>query len=168
MDLSMWRKGRAAAEAPQRLKEQFLLFTVSDQVMGVGIGSLGEVIPSDDLTDLPAHPPWKGLKQAPYRGRRIPVIQLAELFDYAASSKPGSQQVLVVEAEGITFGLLADAVEEVVEVDPQKIQPMPEMATLSDPAYFRGLLLWKGRIAVLLDETGLAKLEAVVRFEEVR
>lgn len=62
MDLSMWREGRAAAEVPQRLKEQFLLFTVSDQVMGVGIGSLGEVIPSDDLTDLPAHLSLEGLK----------------------------------------------------------------------------------------------------------
>lgn len=165
----MWRKGRAAAEVPQRLKEQFLLFTVSDQVMGVGIGSLGEVIPSDDLTDLPAHLSWEGIemKQAPYRGRRIPVIQLAELFDYAASSKPGSQQVLVVKAEGLTFGLLVDAVEEVVEVDPREIQPMPGMATLLDPAYFRGLFLWKGRIAILLDERGLAKLEAIVRFEEV-
>ncbi|MFN3476223.1 MAG: chemotaxis protein CheW [Candidatus Methylomirabilales bacterium] len=165
----MWRKGRAAVEVPQRLKEPFLLFTVSDQVMGVGIGSLGEVIPSNDLTNLPAHLSPEGIKikQAPYRGRRIPVIPLAELFDYAVSSKPGSQQVLVVKAEGLTFGLLADAIEEVVEVDSQEIQPMPGMATLLNPAYFRGLFLWKGRIVILLDEKGLAKLETIVRFEGV-
>lgn len=165
----MGKKGRAAVEIPQRLKEQFLLFTVSDQVMGVGIGSVGEVIPSDDLTDLPVHLSREGIeiKQASYRGRKIPVISLAELFDSTVSSKPGSQQVLVVKAEGLTFGLLADAIEEVVEVDFQEIRPMPGMATLLNPAYFRGLFLWKGLIVILLDERGLAKLETIVRFEEV-
>jgi len=146
-------------------REQFLLFTIAGEVMGVGIGSLREAIYSDGLQDFPAFP-YCG--QIHYQGKRIPVVKLAELFDYPTPAGPDLPCILVTMIGGVTLGLLVEGVQEVVEVDPREIEPMPEMATLLDQDYFRGLLRSKGRIVVLINESALTRLEGTSHFEEFR
>lgn len=156
---------REAASSTPRVREQVLLFAVSDEVLGMRIDTLKEVIYPDGLRDLESQG-YRYCGEILYWGRRIPVIKLNELFRFSAPGKPQLRRILMNSVEGITVGFLVDFVHEMAEVDPRDIEPMPEMFPLVDQNYLRGFLKQGDRVVVLLNEVGLAKVEEVSRFYE--
>lgn len=145
------------------VREQFLLFRVGDEIYGMGLRGLWEVLLPEGVTDLPT-PPYQVCTALAYRGRRIPLIRLGELFGIAMDKVLPSARVLLTRGQGRPLGLLVDEVLEVVEVDPARIAPVPPLATILSLRFFRGLFSRGGRVIVLLDEEGLAGFEQVVGF----
>lgn len=99
-----------------------------------------------------------------HRGRRLPVIRMRALFDVTPDETSPTARVLVVHEGERTVGLLVDEVLGVADVDPQRISPLPAMATLLDPALFRGVVVRQDRLVVLVSERGLAEFEEVGAF----
>jgi chemotaxis signal transduction protein len=91
-------------------------------------------------------------------------MRISELFGVAADTVPPSVRVLLTQGQGRPLGLLVDEVLEVAEVDPARIAPVPRLATVLDPRFFRGLLSRRGRVILLMDAEGLAGFEQVVGF----
>ena len=156
------RRAQSRSDAP-RVREQFLLFRVGVEIYGVGVRGLWEVLLPEGVTDLPT-PPYQVCTALAYRGRRVPLIRMGELFGVAAEGVPASARVLLTQGQGRPLGLLVDEVLEVAEVDPAKIAPVPALATLLNPRFFRGLFNREGRVILLVDEGGLAGFEQVVGF----
>lgn len=148
---------------PREVREQILLFTVADEIMGIGIAALKEVIVPEGLKPIEAAGD-SGCAEILYRGRRIPVVGLGQLFGYSSPVRPPLRRVLVVGVEGVTLGFLVDSVQEMVEVSPREIESIPAMLTLLDGDYFRGFLKRGDRIIILLNEAGFAKMEQVLHF----
>jgi chemotaxis signal transduction protein len=61
---------------------------------------------------------------------------------------------------------LVDEVLEVVDVDPQRIAPMPALASVLSTGLFRGLVSQNDRVIILIDEEGLGAMPEVTRFVE--
>jgi len=142
--------------------EKILLFTVADELMGIGIAAVKEVIDAGDLRPVEAAGDG-ACGEILYRGRRIPVVKLASFFDYPSLLSPSSGQVLVVGVDEVTFGFLVDSVQEIVEVAPREIEPMPAMLSVLGRDYFRGFLKRGNRIVVLLDGAGFARMQEISR-----
>jgi purine-binding chemotaxis protein CheW len=145
------------------VREKILLFRVGDEIYGMGLRGLQEVRLSDTVVALPT-PPYQVCAELAYRGRRLPVIHLRALFDVPLAAAPASARVLVTQGQGRALGLLVDEVLEVAEVEPSHLAPIPRLATLLDPAFFRGLFARQERIILVLNEDGLGGVDEVVQF----
>lgn len=156
------RQARHPAEGAAA-PEKFLLFRVGEEIYGMGLRALREVLLPEGVTALPT-PPYQVCGSLAHRGRRIPVIRMRALFEAAAGGTPATGRVLLTQGQGRAFGLLVDEVLEMAEVDPARIGPLPALATLLPPACFRGLFARQDRLVLLVSEEGLGGLDEVVQF----
>ena len=157
------RRGTRASGGTTAVREKVLLFRVGDGTYGVSLGGLWEVLLPEGVTTLPT-PPYQVCTVLAYRGKRLPLIRLSELFASSAVAVPATARVLLVRGLGQPVGLLVDDVLEVAEVDVGRIQPFPALATTLRREFFRGALAWRGRIIFVIDDTALSGFDEVLRF----
>ena len=160
----------APAKQPARIRtgvpaaqEKFLLFRVGEEIYGLGLRGLREVLLPDRMTPLP-FPAYQVCAALDHRGRRLPVIHMRALFEGPPGESPPTARVLLTQSHARPFGLLVDEVLEMTEVDPARIGALPALATLLDPSCFRGLFTRQSRIILLINEDGLAGYDEVVQF----
>jgi purine-binding chemotaxis protein CheW len=156
------RKTRGRAVTPVA-REQILLFRVGGEVYGIGLRDLWEVLPPEGVTGLPT-PPYQICTVLAYRGRKLPLIRLSEMFGVSANSVPPTARVLLMQARGKPFGLLVDEVVEMVEVNSGCIAKLPGLATLLNPDFFRGIFSRGDRMVLVLNGDGLGSMAEVVSF----
>jgi purine-binding chemotaxis protein CheW len=144
-------------------RERLLLFCVGSETYGVGIRALWEVLLPEGVTDLPT-PPYQVCTALAYRGRRLPLVRMSELFGVPAKSVPVSARVVLIQSAGGPLGLLVDAVLGVLEIDMARILPIPRLATQLGAGIFRGVFAREGSAVLVVGEDGLGALEEVVRF----
>lgn len=130
----------------------------------MGLRGLWEVLLPDGVTSLPT-PPYQVCTALAYRGRRLPLIRMAELFGVSADRVPTTARVLLAHGQGRPLGLLVDEVLEMIEVNPARIAPMPALATLLNPRFFHGLVTHHDRVVIVINEEGLGGFEQVVQFD---
>jgi len=144
-------------------REQVLLFRVGGEVYGIGLHALWEVLLPEGVTGLPT-PPYQVCTALAYRGRRLPLIRMSELFGILAERVPLTSRVLLIQAQGRPLGLLVDEVLEMIEVESAALAPVPALATLLRSEIFRGLFRRGERIILVVSEEGLGGLQEVGQF----
>lgn len=156
-------KGSLAASraSPPRALEKVLLSRVGEELYGIALEGLRQVLSTEGLREVPGSATCRALTAA---GQTFPVIELSELFGFAPSTDQAEQRVVLIEGQGRLLGLLVDAVEEVGDLDPAAVVPFPGEVTELDPRTFRGLVRRGDRIVVLLNPDALTTLEEVQLF----
>jgi chemotaxis signal transduction protein len=150
---------------PRGPREQCLLFRVGSEIYGIGLRALWEVLLPEGVTGLPT-PPYQVCTALAYRGRRLPLLRLGELFGNISDRVSPTARVVLIQAPGRPVGLLVDEVLEMVEVAQGALARVPTLATLLSPSLFRGLFRRGERIILVLNEEGLGALDEVARFEK--
>lgn len=107
---------------------QYLTFYVAGEEYAVTILKVTEIIECVTLTHVPGTPAWiRGVLNL--RGSVVPVVDLAVKFGLAATLLTRRTCVVMVELEHdgdrMVLGVMADAVNQVVELGPDQIQPPP-------------------------------------------
>jgi len=148
---------------PVVVREQALLFRVGEGTYGVGVDKVWEILTPEGVTDLPT-PPHQICTALAYRGRRLPLIRLSELFGTPLYRVPAEARVLLTESHSGPLGLLVERVVGLAEISAGQIAPLPVMATVLEPRLFRGVFAQGDGIVVLLDTDGLGGLEEVAQF----
>lgn len=143
--------------------EQFLLFRVGSETYGISVDGLWEVLPPEGISVLPT-PDNQSCTALAYRGHRLPLVRLPELFGLPAPAITATARVLLTEARGRTLGILVDQVLGVVGVPVHAIGSLPVMATTLAPSLFRGVTSHGGRATLLVSAEGLGDLPEVVGF----
>ena len=145
------------------MQEKFLLFRVGEEIYGLRLRGLREVLLPDGVR-LVSSPPHQVCVTLEHRGRKIPVIRMSALFEASPAGIPLTARVLLTQGQARPFGLLVDEVLEVAEMDPARVGPLPALATLLPPSCFRGLFTRQDHIILLVNEDGLGGLDEVVQF----
>jgi purine-binding chemotaxis protein CheW len=153
-------RGRRATPAA---REQILLFRVGEEVYGIALQGLWEVLSPEGVTGLPT-PSHQICTSLAYRGRKFPLVRLSELFGVSSTSVPPTSRVLLTQAQGKPLGLLVDEVIGMVEVDSARIARVPTLATLLNPVFFRGVFSRENRAILLVSGDGLGGLGEVASF----
>lgn len=83
------------------------------------------------------------------RGSILPVIDLRVRFGFPRSGD--SQQMMVVRTGEVEVGLIVDAVQDVIPIDPDAVEPPPALAGGIEAAYLRGVLQTEHGVLVLLN-----------------
>ena len=111
---------------------QYLTFKLEDEVFGLAIGKVREVLDFTTITKVPRTPEYmRGVINL--RGSVVPVVDLHLKFGLAQTEKTVNTCIIIVEismeGEITVLGALADSVQEVVELEPEQIEPAPKIGT---------------------------------------
>ena len=153
--------GRAVQDAADRVR--LLICAIGDEWYAANVASLRFVLPADQIVPL-TDGMYRVCAAVAFRGHRVPVIRLHDLFGVRYRGDGGVGRVLVTTAGRWPVGLLVDSVERVREVRPAVIHPIPERVTMLEGGYFRGYVVDGERLILVLDETHLAAMDEVALF----
>lgn len=136
------------------LTAKYLTIVLDSEAYGIAVLKVREIIRQQKITPIPHLPEFvKGVINL--RGRVIPVIDLRVKFDLQAVFTERTCVVVVHVTQNdrpaIQMGLIVDAVEEVVNLSAEDIQPTPDFGTRVDTSYLLGLARIKGQVKMLLD-----------------
>jgi chemotaxis signal transduction protein len=133
---------------------QYLSFTVAGTDYGIPILSVKEILQHEEPTSVPSAPPAiRGVINV--RGQVVPVVDLAVKFGGAPTVASSRTCILVVDAhlggDRLTVGVLADAVNEVLDLPAAEVEPPPRLGSRARVDFLTGVGK-VGRAFVLLLE----------------
>lgn len=147
-DQSLLSEDREAAV--KETYQEFLCFKVSNEVYGVDIMDIKELIRPREVTEVPRAPSFvSGIISL--RGVIIPIIDMLDRLGLERESVTGRERVIVVR-HGSTFsGLLVDEIIQVVRIAKDDIESAPTVLDGIDRDFVTGIGRADGRMIILLN-----------------
>jgi len=133
---------------------QYLTFLLGDETFSLEIARVREVLDYTIITRVPRTPEYmQGVINL--RGGVVPVVDLRLKFGMPAASVSVNTCIIIVEAtvnnDAVVLGLLADSVQEVLELDQESISPAPRIGTKLDTGFIKGMGRQNDRFIIILD-----------------
>jgi purine-binding chemotaxis protein CheW len=133
---------------------QYLTFDLAGERYAVAVASVEVVLESTVVTRVPKSPAHlRGVIN--HRGSVVPVVDLRSVFGIDRSESEESSSVIVTqvefEGERLTAGILADSVQEVVDLEQASVEPPPSFGARVDGEFIKGIAKRDGRFVILLD-----------------
>jgi purine-binding chemotaxis protein CheW len=122
---------------------------------GIPITHILEILGSANPQPVPLAPAYVG-GLVHYRGDVLTTVSLRQLL--ALPAKEGAQAILVLESTGGCFGLLVDAVGEVLTVSSADHEANPSTLDKRRKALFAGAYKLNDKLLVMLDPERLDPL----------
>jgi purine-binding chemotaxis protein CheW len=153
------RKARERAS----LAGKYMSFELGDEVFGLGILDVREIIGLLEMRRVPCAPEFvRGVVNL--RGRVIPVVDLRVQFGMPESDATEQTVIIVVQCEiagrPVSMGVLVDRVLEVLQFRADQVEPPPELGGhISQPDFIRGVGKVAERVVFLLNITKVISTE---------
>lgn len=133
---------------------QYLTFFIAGEEYAIGILRVTEIIECGAMTKVPSTPQWiRGVLNL--RGAVVPVVDLAVKFGLDTTELTARTCVVVMEMqfgdERVAMGVMADAVNQVVELSDADIQPAPPFGPKVRVDYLLGMGRSGEKFVLLLD-----------------
>lgn len=141
----------ADAEAPAETVSslEILCFRVADEIYGVDIMELKEIIKPRETTEVPHAPPFiAGVISL--RGIIIPVFVLRERLGLSREGEGGKERIIVVKKGEGLCGILVDEVTQVVRIAADTVEHPPAVLDGIDREFVSGIGRHDGNIVILL------------------
>jgi purine-binding chemotaxis protein CheW len=135
---------------------QQLTFSLAGEEYGVDILSVREIRGWSRVTRIPQTPAHL-LGVLNLRGAIVPIMDLRLRFGLERESYGDNTVVIILAITERLFGIVVDAVSDVVDIDPAAIKPVPDMGAIVDTRYLKGLIAAGDRMVLLLDVERLLK-----------
>lgn len=139
---------------------QQLTFDLAGEEYGVEILAVREIRGWSRVTRIPQTPAYL-LGVLNLRGAIVPVMDLRLRFGLERESYGDSTVVIIVALGERLFGIVVDAVSDVIDIDPAAVKPVPDMGAVVDTRYLKGLATHVERMVMLLDVEKLMRPEDV-------
>jgi purine-binding chemotaxis protein CheW len=146
------RAGVPPAQAVQ--VRQYLTFTLGSEVFAIGILAIKEIIEYSTLTTVPMMPTYvRGVINL--RGAVVPVLDLSVRFGKAPSPVTKKTCIVIIEiaaaGERQDVGVVVDAVDSVLDIPPDQIEPPPAFGARIGTDFIEGMGKVNGRFVILLE-----------------
>ncbi|MCS7232949.1 MAG: chemotaxis protein CheW [Synergistetes bacterium] len=144
------------------LEELIIAFKLGNEEYGVDVSQIQEIVKMRDITRVPKAPYYiKGVMNL--RGNVIPVIDLRKRFSLPSKEATDQSRIIVFDIKGVKFGIVVDAVSEVIRLSKSDIEPPPPIAMGGiEAAYIRGVGKLQNKLIILLDLEKALKLGELV------
>lgn len=145
-----------AAAAAHGASGQYLTFSLGEEVFGIDIRNVREIIQYGPMTSVPLMPSFvRGVINL--RGSVVPVIDLHARFG-RGGARIGKKTCIVIfdavrDGDRIELGLLVDTVSEVIEIPGTQIEPPPNFGSAVRHDFIQGMGKVNNRFVVLLEPT---------------
>ena len=150
---------------------QYLTFTLADEIFSLDISRVREVLDYTIITRVPRTPEYmRGVINL--RGSVVPVVDLRLKFGMEATGVTVSTCIIIVEAmvnsATTVLGLLADSVQEVIELGQESVMPPPRIGTKLDTAFIIGMGRQDDRFMIILDIDQVFSHDEIAAVQDVR
>jgi purine-binding chemotaxis protein CheW len=133
---------------------QYLTFELDKETFALDVAKVREILDSPTITKVPQTPEYmRGVINL--RGSVVPVIDLRLKFNMAETEQTVNTCIIVVEiaveGEQIILGALADSVQEVIDLEPEQIEPAPRIGTKLNTDFIKGMGKHNEQFIMILD-----------------
>ncbi len=151
---------------------QYLTFRMDNEQYAASVMEVESVLEYTEITKIPGtERSMKGVINL--RGRALPVIDLR--IKVGLEEKEVSQDTAIVvlnmeqEEETLTMGVMVDAVQEVIPIEEDQIQPAPQIGLKIDSSFIRGITNQDEQFIIILNIRQIftaQELEVMSRVQE--
>ena len=128
----------APAQSLPPSDQQFVTFSIADQMFAVPMAPVQEIIRVPDVARLPLAPAaLDGL--ANLRGRVLPIVNLRRVLHTGHREHDDATRALVINL-GQPLGFVVDRVASVVSVDRAEIEPASQVQSIVQADYLSGVI----------------------------
>lgn len=136
------------------LEGKYLTFHLKEEVYGIGIRRVKEIIGLMNITPIPQTPDYiRGVINL--RGKVIPVVDLRSRFSILQKEKTNHTCIIVVEIDKDTakvpVGIIVDEVAEVLNIKGAEIDDAPSFGVNLNMDFLLGIAKVSGGVKLLLD-----------------
>ncbi|MGA2599324.1 MAG: chemotaxis protein CheW [Bryobacteraceae bacterium] len=137
---------------------QYLTFKLGDEIFALDVAKVREVLDFTTVTRVPRTPAFmRGVINL--RGSVVPVVDLRLTFGMTGTQKTVNTCIVVVEVtldgESVVVGALADSVEEVIDLEPDQIEPPPTIGASVRTEFIQGIGKRETGFLIILDIDGV-------------
>jgi purine-binding chemotaxis protein CheW len=137
------------------MEQQLVVFELAGEHFGVDISTVESIIKMQAITRMPHTPDFiEGITNL--RGAILPVIDLSKRLGMDKHkqderSERETRRIVVINIDRRLIGMIVDAVEEVLKINPETVSAPPPMVTSVNSAYVTGIAKVNERLVILLD-----------------
>lgn len=136
------------------IQEQYLTFFLADEEYAINIQRVKEIIEYTTVTKVPKVPEWiRGVINL--RGNVVPVVDLSVRFGLEERPVTKTTCMVIAEVEQdrerTVMGVIADAVNQVINLAPQDIEEPPAFGTRVRLEYLSGMGKLGKKFALILN-----------------
>jgi len=133
---------------------QYLTFKLDSEIFALDISKVREVLDFTSITRVPRTPDFmRGVINL--RGTVVPVVDMKLKLGMPGTEKTINTCIIIVELEldgdMVVLGALADSVQEVIELEPDNIEPPPRIGTGLNIEFIRGMGKRDDSFIIILD-----------------
>ena len=133
---------------------QYLTFMLGKEDFALAISKVREVVDFLTITKVPRMPEFlSGVINL--RGNVVPVVDLRLKLGVNAGPRTVDTCIMIVDVdmdgEDVQMGAIADAVQEVIDLEPDMIQPPPRLGTGINTAFIKGMGKRNDSFIIILD-----------------
>jgi purine-binding chemotaxis protein CheW len=141
-------------EKEEVVQQQHLTFFLADEEYAINIQRVKEIIEYTVVTKVPKVPEWiRGVINL--RGNVVPVVDLTVRFGLEESPVTKTTCIVIVEveqdSERTVMGVIADAVNQVIDLGPEDIEEPPAFGTRVRLEYLFGMGKLGKKFALILN-----------------
>lgn len=148
MDLHLSSKNNAEISAEE--ERQFVTFIIGEELYGVDVTSVQEIIGMTQITHMPNSVPFmKGVINL--RGSVVPVIDMRMKFRMKEKEYDAFTVIIIVEVRERLVGMIVDSVSDVVKVPLNSIQDTPHFTSKIQTDFIAGIGQIENNLIIMLD-----------------
>jgi len=133
---------------------QYLTFKLGNEIFATDVAKVREVLDLTTITKIPRTPEFMA-GVINLRGSVVPVVDLRLCFEMSKTESTRNTCIVVVEVlldnESTVIGALTDSVEEVIDLEPDQIQPAPRIGTQIRTDFIKGMGKRDTQFIMILD-----------------
>lgn len=133
---------------------QYLTFKLDNEIFATDVAKVRDVLDLAPITAIPRTPDFMA-GVINLRGSVVPVVDLRLCFEMPKTENTRNTCIVIVEVlldhESIVIGALADSVEEVIDLEPEQIEPAPRIGTKIRTDFIRGMGKRDTQFIMILD-----------------
>ncbi len=133
---------------------QYLTFKLAEEIFALDISQVREVLDFTTITKVPQTPEFmRGVINL--RGNVVPVVDMRLKFEMPGTEKTVNTCIIIVEVDidgdKTVLGALADSVQEVIDLEPEQIEPAPKIGTKLRTDFIKGMGKRDDYFIIILD-----------------
>jgi purine-binding chemotaxis protein CheW len=155
-------KNRKRKSMHMKKKDQVVSFKIGREFFGVPIHNVQEIVRVPEIAAVPEMPSFvEGVINL--RGKIVSIVDLSKRLKIEASPRAKSSRVLIVEVDNKIIGILVDAVNAILQIPPEAVEPAPDIVTPVGSDYIVGVGKLHDNLIILLDLKNILKSDEIKR-----
>jgi purine-binding chemotaxis protein CheW len=154
---------RGLDAAPDRPRREILTMRVANELYGVDVPNVREIIKPRELTEVPRTPDFL-LGIVSVRGVIVPCVDLRLRLKLEVKPATRDARIVIVDREGEPFGLYVDEVRSVLRIPLEDIEPPPSMLGSAEGHFLQAVGRYhdedggRDRVVILLELSSVLEL----------